>query len=263
MKLVLLGTGGLMPSDQAQTACFFLPEVGVLLDAGSGLYRLRHYLQTSQLEVYLTHAHGDHTSGLIYLFGSYLVDAIVRQPGGVDVGNIGGLVRVANERLHTATRVHANQPALDFLCKEYEPYQMDWHLLRDQEELPGGGRLTSFAVGQGVEVGFRLDWPGHSLAYVTDTPSRPDEVLYLEQIRGVDVLLHDGYGPDRLASLITRVHHAHTSAVARIAALAEVGRVILVHKSPLPEWSAQEDLPAARAIFPNLVIGEDLQEIEF
>lgn len=117
-------------------------------------------------------------------------------------------------------------------------------------------------MGQGVEVGFRCDWPGHSLAYVTDTPGGPD-APYLEYIRGVDVLLHDCYGPDRLSGLVTRVHHSYTSAVAALAARANVGRVILVHKSPLAEWGVEDDLPAARAVFKNIEIGQDSAVITF
>jgi ribonuclease Z len=92
MRLILLGTAGLIPTDKAQTACFILPEVGVLLDAGSGLYRMNRYLQTSELDVYLSHAHGDHTSGLIYLFASFFVNEINRSKVTVDETNIGEIL---------------------------------------------------------------------------------------------------------------------------------------------------------------------------
>ena len=45
-----------------------LPEVGVVLDAGTGFYRVREHLRTSELDVFLTHAHLDHVVGLTYLF---------------------------------------------------------------------------------------------------------------------------------------------------------------------------------------------------
>ena len=40
MKLVLLGTTGYHANDRRQTACFMLPELGVVFDAGTGLYRV-------------------------------------------------------------------------------------------------------------------------------------------------------------------------------------------------------------------------------
>ena len=261
MKLVLLGTAGLIPTDQAQTACFMLPAVGVLLDAGSGLYRMKRYLQTEELDIYLSHAHGDHTSGLIYLFASFFVAEINRAPARVDETNIREIVGKANQRLHSA-RVHATQAAIDSLSREYEPYRLDWRLLSPCEPLPGGGTITSFNLDGRDETGFRLDWPGHSLAYVTDTSARPD-APYLEYIRGVNVLLHECNGPDSLKALNETVHHSTTSAVAGLAAAAHVGRLILVHRNPIAAWGIDGDLKPARGIFPSIEIGADEMEIDF
>ena len=67
MKLVLLGPGGYYANERRHTACLMLPELGLVLDAGSGLFRLRDYLVTDRLDVFLTHAHLDHVLGLTYL----------------------------------------------------------------------------------------------------------------------------------------------------------------------------------------------------
>ena len=261
MKLVLLGTGGLIPTDRAQTACYFLPEPGILLDAGTGLYRMSQHLRTPEVDVYLTHAHGDHTTGLPYLFAASLVHQIQQAPERVTETTIGGLSEKANLFLHTA-RVHAAQPALEILSRTYQDYQINWQLVQAREPLPQGGTLTSFPVGGKDEIGFRLDWPGHSMAYVTDTVANPDSP-YLENIRGVDLLLHDCNGPDWLRKLMAAVQHSSTSAVARIAARAGVGRLILIHHNPIEAWSIEEDLDAARAIFRNTLIGRDRMEFEF
>src|SRR5690242_19243082 len=68
MELVLLGTGGYHPNEARHTACLMLPEQGILLDAGTALFRARQHLQTSDLTVFLTHAHLDHIVGLTFLF---------------------------------------------------------------------------------------------------------------------------------------------------------------------------------------------------
>lgn len=266
MKLVLLGTAGFIPTDRAQTACFMLPEMGILLDAGTGLYRMAQHLQTAELDIYLTHAHGDHTLGLFFLFAAYFASQVQAAPELVDATNLAEVVALANQRLH-ATRLHAPQPVLGQLTQEYTSLQLDWRALQAQEELPGGGRLTTFQVGGSVETGFRLDWPGHSLAYVTDTIASP-AAPYLEQIRGVDLLLHECNGPDRLAEMMAKIHHSTTSAAVQVAAvqvaaLAGVGRLVLVHKNPIPQWSSAEDLAAAQAIFPNTLMGEDGMQLEF
>jgi ribonuclease Z len=261
MKLVLLGTGGLIPTDQAQTACYFLPEVGVLLDAGTGLYRMNRYLCIPELDVYLTHAHGDHTTGLPYLFAASLVHQIQQSPEQVDENNIRSLTARANQFLHSA-RVHATREAIDFLASQYAAYQINWQLMQAQEPLSGGGTITSFRVGEGDEIGFRLDWPGHSMAYVTDTVAGPDSP-YLEAIRGVNLLVHDCNGPDSVAKLMSAVGHSSTSAVAKLAAQAGAGRLVLVHHAPIEVWAVEEDLEAARVLFPATQIGQDGMEIEF
>jgi ribonuclease Z len=262
MKLVLLGTNGFLPTDQAQTACFMLPEPGILLDAGSGLYRLPAYLQTPALDIYLSHAHGDHTNGLVHLLASYFKKLVLDSPAALDEHNVREFMHRANEALHR-TRIHAAPETISELQQQYELYGFDWRPLQAQEPLPGSGRLTYFPLEHGqVCVGYRLDWPGHSLAYVTDTVVRMD-APYIQKISGVDLLLHEANGPDRLPALAERIHHAYPSAAARVAARAGVKRLVLIHKSPIEAIDIHPDLPAARSIFAATEIGEDGMEIDF
>src|SRR5690242_13483958 len=67
MKLVLLGAGGYYPTSRRHTACMMLPEVGVVLDAGTGMCRVGEFLQTERLDIFLSHAHLDHVTGLTCL----------------------------------------------------------------------------------------------------------------------------------------------------------------------------------------------------
>ena len=78
MKLVLLGTGGYYANDRRHTACLMLPDAGVVLDAGTGLFRLGNYLATDRLDIFLTHAHLDHVVGLTYLLDVLPPDVLAR-----------------------------------------------------------------------------------------------------------------------------------------------------------------------------------------
>src|SRR4051794_25205360 len=78
MKLILLGTGGYFPTSRRHTACLMLPEIGVVLDAGTGMCQLSKYLQTEQLDIFLSPAPLDHIGGLTYLVN--LVPKHVLQP---------------------------------------------------------------------------------------------------------------------------------------------------------------------------------------
>lgn len=67
MKLVVLGANGYRPNDLGYTSCYAIPEMGIVLDAGTGMFRMADHLEIEALDVYLTHSHRDHTWGLVYL----------------------------------------------------------------------------------------------------------------------------------------------------------------------------------------------------
>ena len=110
--------------------------------------------------------------------------------------------------------------------------------------------------------GFRLDKPGGSLAYVTDTYGEPD-ASYLDKIRGVDVLLHECFGSDDDPEFARRAGHSHITPVAQLAAEAQVGRLILIHLSTMRPESGEPELDLAHPIFPRTEVAFDRMEIEF
>jgi ribonuclease BN (tRNA processing enzyme) len=114
----------------------------------------------------------------------------------------------------------------------------------------------------GGSVGYRLDWPGHSLAYITDTIAAPG-AKYIEMLRGVDLLIHECYFRDGMEGWASQTGHSSTSAVARVAAEAGVGRLVLVHLNPRSDADDPIGVEAAQGIFPHTEIGHDRLEIEF
>lgn len=263
MKLILLGTNGFMPTNEAQTASYLLPEPGILLDAGSGTYRLPDYLQYMPLDVYLSHAHGDHTNGLTYLFASYFKKIILDSELGFEGGDMANFMKRANDALHR-TRIHGMPSTLAEVQETFQHFDYQYVPLDYQESLAGGGVLTYFPLEHGPMecVGYRLEWPGHCMAYVTDTVSRPDSA-YIRHLKGVDLLLHECNNPDRKSEMAVQIHHTYTSMAARVAALAGVKRLVLIHKSPFEALDIHPDLEAARQIFPNIEIGQDGMQLDF
>lgn len=246
MQLLLLGTGGYHPSDARQTACLMLPELGVVLDAGTAMYRVRDFLATETLDVFLTHTHLDHVIGLTYLF-----DVLwERETGRVTVHG-------EAEKL-AAVESHLFDPAMFPAKPKFETRE-----LAAEVPLPGGGRLTHFPLRHpGGSVGFRLDWPGRSLAYVTDTTARSD-ADYLEKIRGVDLLVHECHFADGWEEQAELTGHSCLTPTVELAAAAEVGRLVLTHINPLADPRCPLDLASARAIFSEVTIAEDNMAIEF
>ena len=68
MKFVFLGTTGYHPNNRRHTPSIMFPEIGLILDAGTGFFRARDLIQTNQLHVFLSHIHLDHCFGLTFLF---------------------------------------------------------------------------------------------------------------------------------------------------------------------------------------------------
>jgi ribonuclease BN (tRNA processing enzyme) len=245
MNLQLLGTGGYHPSDRRQTACLMLPEVGVVLDAGTGFYRVGQHLCTDELDIFLTHAHLDHVVGITYLFDVIRARPLER----ITVHGEAAKLAAVREHLLNEALFPAAPP-----CEFRE--------LAGEVALPQGGRLTYFAVKHpGGAVGFRLDWPQRSMAYVTDTTAAVD-AGYLEAIRGVDLLVHECNFSDEQAELAARWGHSSVSAVARLAAEAKVARLVLVHLDPMAA-EPPVDLSVARKIFLKTTLATDGELVVF
>ena len=139
----------------------------------------------------------------------------------------------------------------------------DYRPLDESFDLSGGGRLTHFPLEhRGGSLGYRLDWPGHSMAYVTDTIADAN-APYVAKIRGVDLLVHECYCPDSRAAWAEKTGHSHTTPVAEVARQAGVKQLVLVHFDPLNTSDDPIGLDTARAIFPSTTLGEDRMALEF
>jgi len=245
MKLILLGTSGYHPSDRRHTPCMVIPSCGVVLDAGTGMYRLANYLKTDELDIFLTHAHLDHVIGLTYLFS---------------VMGVHPLRRVTVHGL--PEKLYAIDKHLFYHDLSVRP-SFDMRPLGEETLLADGGRLTHFPLDHpGGSVGFRLDWAGHSMAYITDTTASA-KADYVEKISGVNLLVHECFYADSHADLAKKYGHSCITPVAQVARAANVGRLILTHINPLLTADYPADLSAVQKIFPRTEIGEDLMEVEF
>jgi ribonuclease BN (tRNA processing enzyme) len=214
MEVRLLGSGGFMPSDRRETCCVLLRKDGhaLAIDAGSGARRLvqdRELLRgVERLYVVLTHFHLDHTHGLFYL-----VDA---EPP-VEVWAAGrALEGVATETLLGRLLGTPFAPS-GFL-----------DVLRPHELPLGEAQLGPFALRTRVQtqhsnptLAVRVD---ESVAWCTDTAYDEGNVDF---VRGAGILFHEAF-------TVTSSDGTHTAAAdaARLAAAAEVDRLVLIHVDP-------------------------------
>jgi len=223
-----------------------LPESGVILDAGTAMYRIGRHLQTTTLDIFLTHAHLDHVIGLTYLLSV--------------------LHGKEMERVHVHGDAEKLAAVQEHVFSEFVfPVQptCQWQTLDERVAVPCDGFVTHFPLNHpGGSLGYRIDWPGRSLAYVTDTTADLD-AAYIERIRGVDVLLHECYFPDGWEEKAKLTGHSCVTTVAELARKAEVGRLVLVHINPHTGEDDPVGLDVARSIFPATDLGHDEMQIDF
>src|SRR5689334_5683994 len=129
MKLHCLGTTGYHPNELRHTACYWLPEAGIVLDAGTAMFRLIEEPLGKSLVIFLTHAHLDHIAGL-----TFLLDVLYQRE--MDQVRVHGSAKTLN-----AVRSH-------LFAEEIFPVTLpvEWCVLGDPVKLIGGGTLTYFSL---------------------------------------------------------------------------------------------------------------------
>jgi ribonuclease Z len=236
MKLHCLGTAGYHPSATRHTSCYFIPEANIMLDAGSGLFRVEKLLHQEEISILLTHAHLDHVLGLTFFLDFVAVTPLRK-------------IHVYGER----EKIEAIQKHLfhELLFPVLPP--IEWHAIEElgrKFELNGATCSWFPLEHPGGSVGYRIDWQNISLAYVTDTTATPQS-SYWREIQGVDWLLHECNFSDEWIELAIKTGHSWTSGVLESAAKAGISRLILAHINPLATDSDPLGLAAATAKMPQ------------
>lgn len=235
MKLICLGTAGYHPSEDRHTSCYFLPESGIILDAGTGIFRLPRHIQTEKLHIVLSHAHLDHVAGL-----TFLLDVLYQRP--VDQLCIWGDA----EKLD-AIKEHLFADLIFpvHLDAQWCPIESgtEFHIgdcridCRDQNH-PGGS------------LGFRLQWVGGKrLLYLSDTTGDTTSEA-MDWYHDADLMMHECYFGAAMAQWAQKTGHTWTTRLGEIALGARPRRLLLTHANPLesdPESLRSEVLQVMRA----------------
>lgn len=221
-----------------------LPEMGIIFDAGTGIFRARDLIQTDTLDIFLSHVHLDHCIGLTFLYDILWQKEMSRVT-----------VHVAEEKISAIESSLYHQDLF--------PVKPNFEIRPLEDSiLLGDATLSTIPVRHpGGCHAFRLDWPDRSLAYVTDTVADED-ADYVDKIVNVDTLVHECYFPDGWEDRAELTGHSCLTPVAKVAAKAKANRLFLVHINPLNEDSQPLDLESVKPIFPEIEVATDQLEIE-
>lgn len=228
MQIHCLGTTGYHPSPTRHTACYYFPEQNLVLDAGTGLYRLTEQLlrdPKENLDIVLSHAHLDHVVGLTFLLDVMAVTKLRH-------------VRVYGEREKLdAVQKHLFHPLIFPVAinVDFVPLETSAGIIR----LPNCS-IEYFPLNHpGGSIGMIVQSQDRRVAYVTDTTPQSDPT-FMERLSGVDLLMHECYFSDKLQELSLKTGHSWIGAVTEIVKQTKPKQTLLIHINPLAEVLEEE-----------------------
>ncbi len=205
MRITIMGSGTPAPIRAAQATSCVLVQLGngnnFIFDIGSGtvgsLFSMG--VHPSELDkVFITHLHLDHIGGIIPLFDAmgWARNTPLRVWGpSSHTPELGTAAFIDN--IYGATEWHrqSKQDVVPIQGASFDTKQIDVSLFNENNPQQlvydnDGVKIFAFPVIHSIEgaIGFRLEWKGLSMAYVSDSEVSTFEA---EQSMGVDVLIHE------------------------------------------------------------------------
>jgi ribonuclease Z len=298
MKVILLGTGGTMPTLRRSLPAVALQREGelFLFDCGEGTQTriIQASLSPGKLSaVFLSHLHGDHVTGLPGLLMTIMHQArekplLIFGPPGIKefINLIRKCLRFNPQypidiREITEGRFFSDQGfSMKAVTVDHGPHTLAYSLEEDPRPgrffpekakvlgVPEGplfgqlqrGKTITLHDGEVITPAMVMGPPrkGRKFVYATDTRPCP-QVINLAQ--GADLLIHEGMFGDEMADEASKKGHSTVSQAATIAVEAMAEKLVITHISS--RYHRVDDLIAeARRVFPKAVIGRDLMEFD-
>jgi phosphoribosyl 1,2-cyclic phosphodiesterase len=236
----------------------------LIFDGGTGLRVLGQSLLSRlplEAHMFFTHTHWDHIQGFPFFTPAFIKGNRFRIYGAVAPN--GATIK----QRHHDQMLHPNFPVpLQIMQADLQFYDLDFG-----EKLHLDGVVVENAKlnHPGEALGYRVNWRGRSVAYVTDTEHFPDRldpnVLWLA--READVLIIDATYTDEEYSSETssKVGWGHSTwqEAIKVAKAAKVKQLVIFHHDPLHNDEFLDRIAEQVALaYPNAIMAREGLTIE-
>lgn len=242
MKLTFFGVRGSCPCSSEQqrryggnTSCVLVEVAGerpIILDLGTGLRALGHYLQP-RLEaplhatVLLTHLHYDHVLGLPFFSPMRDPGAVIDVHGPSQEG--GPLCDVLSSMVRP--------PFFPISMADFRGEMRCQDIEGTDEFTVGGVDITARPVPHiGHTLGFRIEAEGRVLTYISDHQAPVDLKTVDKQVLalcdGADLVLHDAQYTDEEFATMAGWGHSTEEYAVRVAGEAGARGLVMFHHDP-------------------------------
>jgi len=203
----------------------------LILDAGSGLREFGLALAASGVpadaDILLSHTHLDHICGLPFFAPMFDPNARLRFWGGH---------LAPPDGIEQALSRSWRAPLMPDLDKAFRA-RLRFHDFTPGVALslhPGLTVATTVLNHPGRSIGYRIEWAGTSLCFLTDTeqPAHGVDQAIARFVNGTDIMIYDASFTDE--EYRTRVGWGHSTwrMAADLADAGQVGRLVLFHHDP-------------------------------
>ncbi|UYN98039.1 MAG: MBL fold metallo-hydrolase [Enhydrobacter sp.] len=223
------------------TSCLEVTAAGrrLIFDAGTGIRALGLELARSanlDIDIYFTHTHLDHITGLTFFAPLFEESNSVR----LWAGHL--------EAPHTLKNVVTKlmQAPLYPVSLEVFRAEVGFNEFRAGDTLACGevGLRTAPLNHPNGATGYRVDFGGKSICYITDTEHRPGErdKTIVELCRGADVMIYDSSYTDEEYPRYREWGHSTWQEGVRVADAAGVGTLAIFHHDPSHDDAFMDDV---------------------
>ena len=202
----------------------------LILDAGSGLREFGSVLAASGVpidaDILLSHTHLDHICGLPFFAAMFDPQARIRFWG----GHLARPDGIAEALCAVGRRLSCPTWMRNFARK--------WNSMISMPETICNCILRfgkdNLLRHPGNAIGYRINWGGSSVCYITDTehPADGPDSNLLQFVAGADVMIYDASYTDAEYQSRVGMGHSTWQVGANLADAAAVGRLVLFHHDP-------------------------------